>query len=102
MNRPSVSTSQIAPARASPRFRYLRPPALLMHHLRFAQPQAMGARVSDEFTVPLCRTHHREVHRIGDEQGWWARCGVDALTMPPPCESRDQYRTPNYHDRCWY
>jgi Rad52/22 family double-strand break repair protein len=29
------------------------------HHLRFAQPRAMGLKVSDEFTVPLCRTHHR-------------------------------------------
>ena len=23
--------------------------------------------MSDEFTVPLCRGHHREVHRCGDE-----------------------------------
>ena len=30
------------------------------HHLRFAQPRAMGLKVSDEFTVPLCRTHHRD------------------------------------------
>jgi hypothetical protein len=41
------------------------------HHLRFAQPQAMGRKVSDEFTVPLCRTHHRQLHRAGDEIGWW-------------------------------
>ena len=33
------------------------------HHLRFAQPRAMGRKVSDEFTVPLCRTHHRDNHR---------------------------------------
>src|SRR5262249_56037542 len=25
------------------------------HHLRFAQPPALGRKVSDEFTVPLCR-----------------------------------------------
>ena len=30
------------------------------HHLKFTQPRAMGRKVSDEFTVPLCRTHHRE------------------------------------------
>jgi hypothetical protein len=42
------------------------------HHLRFAQPQALGRKVSDEFTVPLCRTHHRQVHRSGREKGWWA------------------------------
>jgi hypothetical protein len=32
------------------------------HHLRFAQPRALGLKVSDEFTVPLCRDHHRQVH----------------------------------------
>jgi hypothetical protein len=41
------------------------------HHLRFAQVQALGRKVSDEFTVPLCRTHHRELHRTGDEVQWW-------------------------------
>ena len=37
------------------------------HHLRFAQHPALGRKVSDEFTVPLCRSHHRELHRSGDE-----------------------------------
>jgi len=37
------------------------------HDLRFAQPRAMGLKVSDEFTVPLCRTHHRDNHSFGDE-----------------------------------
>jgi len=41
------------------------------HHLRFAQPRALGRKVSDKFTVPLCRTHHREVHRYGNETAWW-------------------------------
>ncbi len=41
------------------------------HHLRFAQSRALGRKVSDEFTVPLCRGHHREVHRHGDEAAWW-------------------------------
>jgi hypothetical protein len=41
------------------------------HHLRFAQPRALGMKVSDEFTVPLCRTHHRQLHQIGDEKIWW-------------------------------
>jgi hypothetical protein len=47
------------------------------HHLRFAQPPALGRKASDEFTVPLCRGHHREVHRCSDEAGWWAKAGVD-------------------------
>jgi hypothetical protein len=48
------------------------------HHLRFAQSSALGRKVSDEFTVPLCRGHHREVHRCGDEAAWWAKNGIDA------------------------
>jgi hypothetical protein len=49
------------------------------HHLRFAQSRAMGRKVSDEFIVPLCRGHHREVHRSGDEAAWWRRQGVDPV-----------------------
>jgi hypothetical protein len=48
------------------------------HHLRFAQSPALGQKVSDEFTVPLCRGHHREVHRCGDEAAWWNKAGIDA------------------------
>jgi hypothetical protein len=47
------------------------------HHLRFAQYRALGCKVSDEFTVPLCRGHHRELHRHGDEAGWWEKLGLD-------------------------
>jgi hypothetical protein len=47
------------------------------HHLRFAQSRALGRKVSDEFTVPLCRGHHREVHRCGDEAGWWRKARID-------------------------
>jgi hypothetical protein len=49
------------------------------HHLRFAQRTALGRKVSDEFIVPLCRTHHREVHRSSDEVAWWKQSGIDAL-----------------------
>jgi hypothetical protein len=47
------------------------------HHLRFAQSRAMGRKVSDEFTVPLCRGHHRELHRSGDEAAWWRKHTID-------------------------
>jgi hypothetical protein len=50
------------------------------HHLRFAQHRALGRKVSDEFTVPLCRGHHREAHRSGDEAAWWKKVGVDPTT----------------------
>jgi ERF superfamily len=48
------------------------------HHLRFAQHPALGRKVSDEFTVPLCRGHHREIHRCGDEAIWWGEVRIDA------------------------
>jgi ERF superfamily len=47
------------------------------HHLRFAQRPALGRKVSDEFTVPLCRGHNREVHHCGDEVAWWQKVGID-------------------------
>ena len=47
------------------------------HHIRFAQSKALSRKVSDEFTVPLCRGHHREVHRCGDEATWWRNSRID-------------------------
>jgi hypothetical protein len=49
------------------------------HHLQFVQSRAIGRKVSDEFTVPLCRGHHREVHRCGDEAAWWKHTGIDPI-----------------------
>ena len=51
------------------------------HHLRFAQQRALGRKVSDEFVVPLCRTHHRALHRVGNEPGWWKATGIDPLDV---------------------
>ena len=51
------------------------------HHLRFAQSAALGRRVSDEFTVPLCRLHHRALHRRGDEAVWWVEQQVEPLPI---------------------
>ncbi len=47
------------------------------HHLRHAPPRAIGRKSSDEFIVPLCRIHHRAVHRAGDERAWWNEIGID-------------------------
>jgi ERF superfamily len=51
------------------------------HHLRFVQPRALGRKSSDEFAVPLCRIHHRAVHRAGDERAWWKTTGIDPLKV---------------------
>jgi len=77
------------------------------HHLRFAQSRALGRKVSDEFTVPLCRGHHREIHRCGDEAAWWRNAGVDPtvtaralwlethpLATPPSSASADVAQSP--------
>jgi len=51
------------------------------HHLGFTQPRALGRKVSDEFAVPLCRGHHRAVHRSGDERAWWKQAGIDPIKV---------------------
>ena len=51
------------------------------HHLKFAQPRSLGRKVSDEFTVPLCREHHDELHRHGNEMAWWANLQIAPLEM---------------------
>jgi hypothetical protein len=51
------------------------------HHLRFAQPRAIGLKVSDEFTVPLCRGHHRHLHQAGNEVVWWSDQKINALEI---------------------
>ena len=51
------------------------------HHLRFAQPRALSRKVSDEFTVPVCRLHHRELHNHGDEKMWWKGINIEPLPI---------------------
>jgi hypothetical protein len=51
------------------------------HHLGFTQPRALGRKVSDEFAVPLCRGHHRAVHRSRDERAWWRQAGIEPIKI---------------------
>jgi hypothetical protein len=51
------------------------------HHLKFAQPRSLGRKVSDEFTVPLCRDHHRQLHRHGNEVAWWSNLQIAPLPV---------------------
>jgi hypothetical protein len=53
------------------------------HHLRHAQPRAMGLKVSNEYVVPLCNTHHRSMHEAGDEAHWWAERKQDPFALAP-------------------
>ena len=51
------------------------------HHIKFAEQRAMGRKVSDKFAVPICRLHHRELHRRGNEHAWWQSQGIDPLPI---------------------
>jgi hypothetical protein len=51
------------------------------HHLKFAQPRSLGRKVSDEFTVPLCREHHQQLHRHGNEAAWWANVQIAPIEV---------------------
>ena len=51
------------------------------HHIKFAEQRAMGRKVSDKFAVPICRLHHREMHRCGNEHAWWQSQGIDPLPI---------------------
>jgi hypothetical protein len=51
------------------------------HHIKFAERRAMGRKVSDRFSVPVCRLHHRELHRRGNEFAWWQNLGIDPLAI---------------------
>jgi len=51
------------------------------HHIKFAEQRAVGRKVSDKFAVPICRLHHRELHRRGNERAWWQNQGIDPLVI---------------------
>src|SRR5262249_25384662 len=67
------------------------------HHLRYLQPRALGRKASDEFAVPLCRSHHRAVHRAGDEQAWWAAAGIDPVKVARQLWRQTRLDDPQQH-----
>lgn len=62
------------------------------HHLKFAQTTAMGRKVSDEFTVPLCRKHHHALHQHGNELAWWANLKISPMKI-----AKDLWETDPIH-----
>jgi hypothetical protein len=69
------SKTHLAHVRAQPCIVCQRQPSDA-HHVKFAQARALGSKVSDEFTVPVCRDHHNELHRHGNEMAWWANLRI--------------------------
>jgi len=47
------------------------------HHVRECLPRTMGVRVSDKWVVPLCLTHHNDLHQ--HSRTFWASHGIDPL-----------------------
>jgi ERF superfamily len=69
------------------------------HHLRFMQPRALGRKTSDEFVVPLCRTHHRAAHRAANEQAWWTAIGIDPVKVAHKLWKESRVGKPNVDDK---
>ena len=67
------------------------------HHLRYLQPRALGRKASDEFAVPLCRSHHRAVHRAADEQAWWTAAGIDPVKVARQLWRQTRLNDPQDH-----
>jgi ERF superfamily len=67
------------------------------HHLRYMQARALGRKASDEFAVPLCRSHHRAVHRAGDEQAWWKAAGIDPVKVARQLWRQTRLNDPQEH-----
>ena len=65
------------------------------HHVRHAQSRGLGLKVSDEFTVPLCATHHHQIHTTGKEREWWQQRNIDPLIIASALwqQSRDRHPT---------
>src|SRR5262249_54862564 len=51
------------------------------HHVRYAQSRGLSLKVSDEFTVPLCATHHHHLHETIREREWWLQRKIDPLII---------------------
>jgi len=64
------------------------------HHIKFAEQRAVGRKVSDRFTVPICRLHHRELHRRGNERAWWVGQAIDPLLVAAVLWGKTQAAAP--------
>lgn len=52
------------------------------HHLRtVGHRRAAALKNGDDFTIPLCRKHHDDLHMFGDEKLFLALHGIDAVLI---------------------
>ena len=69
------------------------------HHVRHAQCRGLGLKVSDEFAVPLCATHHRQIHTTGKEREWWQERNIDPLILASALWQQSRDRHPVAEDK---
>jgi DNA recombination protein Rad52 len=65
------------------------------HHVRCAQRRGLGIKVSDEFTVPLCATHHHQLHNTTKEREWWQEREIDPLIVASVLWRESQRHSPD-------
>ena len=58
-----------------------RPTTVNCRHLRFAQPRRWAARSATSSRCCLCRSHHRDRHRTGNDMRWWAQFGIQPMSI---------------------
>jgi hypothetical protein len=63
------------------------------HHVRYAQSRGIGLKVSDEFVIPLCAIHHRQLHQTTKEREWWQERKIDPLMIADALWRESQRRT---------
>ncbi len=51
------------------------------HHLLRGVVRGMGMRAGDQWVVPLCPEHHRELHAGGNETEFFIRYGIDPQAL---------------------
>jgi len=65
------------------------------HHVRYAQRRGLGIKVSDEFAVPLCATHHQQLHNTTKEREWWQERKIDPLIVAGTLWRESHKRSPD-------
>jgi hypothetical protein len=58
------------------------PPRSDPHHITYAEKRGFGQKVGDNFTVPLCRICHTELHNYQHgEELFWSLKGIDPIEL---------------------
>ena len=56
-----------------------------------------GRWAANRATNSPCRSHHRAVHRAGDEQAWWKAAGIDPVKVARQLWRQTRLNDPQEH-----